>query len=259
VTNSLRLRLDLVPRSCFFSNLRSELPKADWDKLRREQYSRAGHRCEICGGKGRRHPVECHERWNFTDYPGVQHLDGLIALCPACHEVKHMGLAEHRGNLGRAIKQFCRVNSMEKDDAMPLIRAEFDLWAKRSRSSWDLDISWLECQGVDTTKLEDACVVRRQQNAARAKTQMEELLVSMNRAHGACPPDYVRMAFAHDCGHAGIMQVPNPDLLPDDEAGRIVVLVQQTIEAPCPDCDSPDEPDQPTGVECTDGKFYDVS
>lgn len=55
-------------------------------------YQAAGYRCEICGGVGKRHPVEAHERYEYDEksQPPCQRLVGLIALCPPCHAVKHL-------------------------------------------------------------------------------------------------------------------------------------------------------------------------
>lgn len=38
-------------------------------------------------------PVECHEVWDYDDDRKIQRLERRVALCPACHEVKHAGLA----------------------------------------------------------------------------------------------------------------------------------------------------------------------
>ena len=56
-----RLTVELVPSTCWYTNVRSHVPKAVWDRLRRQVAAEAGDRCEICGGRGRRWPVECHE------------------------------------------------------------------------------------------------------------------------------------------------------------------------------------------------------
>jgi hypothetical protein len=56
-----RLTVELVPSTCRYTNVRSHVPKAVWDRLRRQVAAEAGDRCEICGGQGRRWPVECHE------------------------------------------------------------------------------------------------------------------------------------------------------------------------------------------------------
>jgi hypothetical protein len=92
-----RLTIELVPRTCWFSNVRDQVPRGDWDRIRREVYERAGKRCEVCSGRGSRHPVECHEVWEYDETAHVQRLVRMIALCPACHEVKHIGLAGLKG------------------------------------------------------------------------------------------------------------------------------------------------------------------
>jgi hypothetical protein len=76
-------------------NVRSNVPKAVWDRLRRQVAADVGQRCEICGGRGWRWPVECHERWDYDDDRKIQRLERLVALCPACHEAKHAGLARN--------------------------------------------------------------------------------------------------------------------------------------------------------------------
>jgi len=72
------LTIELVPKGQWGSNLRSELSTKDWDTLRRESYHLASYKCEVCGGVGPRHPVECHEIWHYDDAYHVQRLDGLI-------------------------------------------------------------------------------------------------------------------------------------------------------------------------------------
>ena len=53
-----KLTIELVPKGQWGTNLRSRLPKAEWDRLRKAQYQAAGYVCEICGGEGPSHPVE---------------------------------------------------------------------------------------------------------------------------------------------------------------------------------------------------------
>jgi hypothetical protein len=137
------LLVELVPQSSWGSNLRKELPKKEWDRLRRAQYALAGHVCEVCGGKGRRHPVECHEIWSYNDDTHIQTLDGLIALCPRCHEVKHIGLAGVRGRILEAKRHLAKVNGWTLDQTIHHIAEAFALWNLRSRHPWTLDLSWL--------------------------------------------------------------------------------------------------------------------
>jgi len=139
-----KLTIELVPRGQWGANLRSELKKSEWDKLRKECYAKAGYRCEVCGGKGSRWPTEAHEIWDYDEKTKVQRLDGLIALCPSCHEVKHIGRANATGNGQRAMRHLMRVNSWAESDAKHYIDAAFETWMKRSGEEWTLDISWVE-------------------------------------------------------------------------------------------------------------------
>ena len=69
-----RLSVELVPATCWLSNLRSELPRQAWDALRRRTYENAGYLCDVCSGRGPTHPVECHEQWSYDDAALVQRL-----------------------------------------------------------------------------------------------------------------------------------------------------------------------------------------
>jgi 5-methylcytosine-specific restriction endonuclease McrA len=138
------LTIELVPSTCWYSNLRSELTRAQWDKLRRASYKKANNRCEVCGGHGPKWPVECHEIWDFNDAEKIQTLRGLISLCPRCHEVKHIGLAGKRGRSQEAKSQLAKVNNWSKVQAQDYINESFEVWSERSNHEWTLDISWVE-------------------------------------------------------------------------------------------------------------------
>lgn len=137
------LTVELVPKTCWYTNVRSEVPKKTWDKIRKEVYKKAGYKCEICGGKGNTHPVEAHEIWDYDDKNKVQTLKGIIALCPNCHMCKHWGLSSIRGKENVCVKHMMKVNKWSKDDVQHYIEACFELWHRRSSHKWKLDISWL--------------------------------------------------------------------------------------------------------------------
>ncbi len=59
-----RLTVELIPRTCWFKNVRSEVTPTQWEKLRKQTLEKAGHRCEVCGAGGR---LECHEVWEYDD------------------------------------------------------------------------------------------------------------------------------------------------------------------------------------------------
>ena len=71
---SLRLAIELVPETCWYSNLRDVLPRPIWDKLRRQVYALSGYRCGVCGAHG---ALNCHEVWRYDDTTHIQYLEGF--------------------------------------------------------------------------------------------------------------------------------------------------------------------------------------
>ena len=138
-----RLTIELVPSTCFCKNVRSQVDPARWDRIRMAVYAAAGSKCEICGGRGTAHPVECHEVWEYDEVNYIQKLVRLIALCPACHEVKHFGLAQINGRATEALTHLCQVNGWSRDKARQHAIDAFKEWEDRSRHKWALDLSYL--------------------------------------------------------------------------------------------------------------------
>ena len=147
-SEAVRLSVELVPASCWCENVRSVVTAREWDRLRKAVYARADNKCEICGEQGRRHPVECHEIWSYDDTTKVQRLERLIALCPSCHEVKHLGLAEVRGRARQAMLHLQRVNGWTEQQTIEYVAAQFDLWAARSKHAWKTELEKLNDHGV---------------------------------------------------------------------------------------------------------------
>jgi len=117
-----------------------------WDFVRQACYVAADHRCEICNGRGRKHPVECHEVWEYDDKKRTQTLLRTIALCPSCHQVKHIGLQMKRGMeyFQRAIDHFIKVNKISEQQAEDYIMTAFAQHNQRSKVNWAVDVSWIE-------------------------------------------------------------------------------------------------------------------
>lgn len=149
--DDLKLTIELVPESCWCSNLRSMLKPFQWDMLRQNVYREAKHICEICGGVGTRHPVECHEVWSYNDMINVQKLEKLISICPQCHFVKHIGLTYHRGQeYGEiAYKRFQDINELSDNEAKLFCDFVSHQWRQRSLKDWKLDISLLSELNID--------------------------------------------------------------------------------------------------------------
>lgn len=154
MNEDLRLTIELVPKTSWYTNVRSHVSVSEWDIIRKKSYSIANNRCEICSDSGKNqgmnHNVECHEVWEYNDKQKIQKLVGLISLCPLCHKVKHPGLAQINGEEEMVIKQLMIVNLMTRKEAETYIEKSFDIWKERSKHEWKLDISFLNnyCQIV---------------------------------------------------------------------------------------------------------------
>jgi hypothetical protein len=146
------LTIELVPQTCWFSNVRSEVSKADWEVLKQATFRKAGYQCEVCGGRGASWPVECHEIWYYDDAEHLQTLVGLTALCPSCHEVKHRGFANVKGRGDIADRHLAQVNGWTKQLTKQYVEDQFQVWLKRSRHEWKLDISWLNQFDIEVRK-----------------------------------------------------------------------------------------------------------
>ncbi|MFB7517600.1 DUF5710 domain-containing protein [Streptomyces sp. NPDC056144] len=145
------LFVDLVPRTCWFTNVRSCVAQADWERLRRMITGRAGLRCEACGaGEDRdaRRWLEAHERWTYDERSRTQTLKRLICLCTDCHEVTHFGLAQVRGVEDRAFAHLVRVTGLSEQAAREHVRSAFAVWERRSRHDWRLDLGILTDAGI---------------------------------------------------------------------------------------------------------------
>jgi hypothetical protein len=137
-----KLYIDLVPQTSWCSNLRTALPKEDWDILRKAAYRYANWKCLICGGRGPNHPLDAHERWNYAN--GVQKLAGIDGICPACHQVCHFGFARVSGKEKEAFAHLIKINKFSEMQAKNHIDASFVEWEKRSKREWQLDVSFLK-------------------------------------------------------------------------------------------------------------------
>lgn len=153
------LFVDLVPSSCWFTNVRSCVSKQDWERLRRMLRTRAGARCEICGASEDRDTkrwMEAHERWHYDDATSTQSLRRLIMLCTDCHETTHMGLAGVRGRGEQARAHLREVTGMSEAEARRHVEDAFSLWHRRSAKHWHLNLALLTDVGVDVAPPPDA-------------------------------------------------------------------------------------------------------
>ena len=143
-----KLTVELVPSNQWGSNLRSILSRGQWNRLRKQSYAKAGHVCEICGAtgfqQGRNRAVECHEIWHYDDENRIQRLDGVISLCPRCHQVKHLGRSLKVGAGRVALAHLMDVNGWAVERTAEYVEGAFVLHEVRSMGhAWTLDLTWL--------------------------------------------------------------------------------------------------------------------
>lgn len=148
--NHPKIHIELVPKTCWFTNVRSQVSKEAWDWLRRETYKQAGHKCEVCGTKGK---MEAHEIWHYDDQKLIQKLHSLVCVCNACHQLYHLGYASINGKLPQAIKHLSKVNAWSKAETEQYVEAVFEIWYHRSQKQWKLDLQLLDDCGIAYNKI----------------------------------------------------------------------------------------------------------
>lgn len=138
----MKLTTELVPRNGWNKNLRTSLPKVEWDKIRKQSYEDSDHKCSICGAKER---LNCHEIWSYDDPKCIQTLKGFQALCDKCHMIKHLGFAGIQASKGKLdmdklIQHFCEVNNVNEDYFEEYKNKVFQQWNERSQHKWKTDL-----------------------------------------------------------------------------------------------------------------------
>jgi hypothetical protein len=146
----VKLSIELVPKTCWFSNVRDHVATESWNIIRFAVYKKAGYECEICGDQGPKWPVECHEVWDYNDDTWIQKLIGFQALCPLCHKVKHIGFAGYSGNAEPAVKHLMKVNRWAPSETKRYLKEVFEIFWNRSTHDWKLDLGLLDQLGVPT-------------------------------------------------------------------------------------------------------------
>jgi hypothetical protein len=145
------LFVDLVPSSCWFTNVRSCVVQKDWERLHRLIVDRAERRCEACGRSEDREAkrwLQAHERWDYDEARQVQTLKRLVCLCSDCHTATHFGLAGIKGLAEEALVHLCSVTGMSRGEAERHVAEAFETWRARSTRTWTLDLGILSNVGV---------------------------------------------------------------------------------------------------------------
>ncbi len=97
----------------------------------------------ICGAPSKR--LEAHERWEYDAEKGIQKLRDIIAICPLCHAVIHIGRTQLVGNLQEAEEHYMKVNGVTYAQYRKALGEANLRHAELNRvSEWRLDISALD-------------------------------------------------------------------------------------------------------------------
>lgn len=136
-----KIHIELVPKTCFFTNVRSQVAPEDWDIIRKQAYKNSNYRCDVCGDKGK---MEAHEIWHYDDHKLIQKLAGITCVCSHCHQLYHLGYASTQGKLPQAITRLSRINNWKKEETESYVEAVFEIWYKRSQKQWILDLTLLD-------------------------------------------------------------------------------------------------------------------
>ena len=147
------LFVDLIPRSCWFTNVRYCVHSSDWDRLKKYVYERTNYTCECCNASTM--DLEAHERWEYDDKTNVQRLVRLVALCHMCHTTTHIGKAGIDGKGEEALKHLMKVRNFTRDEAINHKNDAFELWAERSSVDWKLDLSLITNNNIKLDKKVD--------------------------------------------------------------------------------------------------------
>lgn len=145
------LFVDLIPASCFFQNVRSNIHEMDWRVLSIGIRARANNTCEICGfkeNKQERQFLEAHERWHYDEKTHIQKLMRIVCLCNACHTYTHMGLAQITGKDDMAIKHKMKVSGLARTQVKNEIDQAFRDWEVRNKIEWGLDLGIILGSGI---------------------------------------------------------------------------------------------------------------
>lgn len=139
----MKLEFEMVPDSCWYSNLRSILSKKQWDYIKADAKKRANGKCMICGKKTDR--LEAHEKWSYNEKTQTQKLEDIVAVCSDCHSVIHIGRTQLKGNEERAEEHYMKVNNCSYAE----YRKNLGKANERHRSlnlvpEWKLDLTYLK-------------------------------------------------------------------------------------------------------------------
>lgn len=141
-----KLYIDLIPKFCWFTNVRYCIQSNDWNRIRKHVYERVNYKCECCGIYTKN--IEAHERWHYYKSTKTQKLMRIIALCKMCHMATHIGLTNLCGKYKKAINHLKSVRNFTNKEVLEHEKNSYKILYERNKIEWDLDISLITNNGI---------------------------------------------------------------------------------------------------------------
>jgi len=145
------LYIDLIPKTSYFKNVRSIFSKEDWNIIRHHIYKRVFNKCECCGCY-RNKFLEAHERWSYNEETKIQKLERIIALCKMCHKSVHYGHSKFNNDITKINDHIKKIKKINDEELKEHIKDTKELWKKRNKITWILDLSIIENSGFSIIK-----------------------------------------------------------------------------------------------------------
>jgi hypothetical protein len=135
----MRLIPVLIPRPLWGINAHRLLAGEQWQRMRRDTFSRDNHQCVICQ---QQRQLECHEVFSYDDNTGKAVLERLESRCPNCHDCNHLGRLRKKDPEGfkRALVRISDINNMKPKEVILLVKEAFLLHSTRTRP-WEVRVA----------------------------------------------------------------------------------------------------------------------
>jgi len=149
-----KLYVDLVPNSCWFTNVRYCVKPGDWILIRKIVYKRIGYICECCKIDCIKYkiPIEAHERWSYNYITFTQKLERIIGLCKKCHMTTHIGFAKISGKEDEALEHLKKVRNFNLEELKEHVDIAYSIWNERNQYEWVLDLDIIISNGFEIVK-----------------------------------------------------------------------------------------------------------
>jgi hypothetical protein len=152
-SQTLKLKIELVPKESWNRSLHDRMPRSAWDRLRRQVFADQGNVCAICRAE---EPLSCHEVWEYDDVSHVQKLVGFQGVCHLCHHLTHFGnakllAAQGHVDLNAVVDHFMKVNGVDRKVFESHREMAFRIWRERSKHGWQTDLGEWAAQVMPET------------------------------------------------------------------------------------------------------------